>query len=126
MIDDTHTGVTYQPEVSNERVGGHEYALIVYAVSPYKRTRQILVLAGCHDVGTWAATLLALSPEFARLPLVRSGRSFEALLKTEVVEGIPLGITIVDIRALAEPAPLPTAVTAASHDGGPDARKAIA
>lgn len=79
---------------------GTDYALIISTQNPFAKEKRLLQVAGIHDYGTWAALRFVLSTEFIRHPLVREGKTVEALIKTDILKGTPQNVGLIGLREL--------------------------
>jgi hypothetical protein len=79
-----------------------DYGAIVRTMSPFDRTKHVLIVAGSFGYGTWAAIRYLTDRDFLDDPVVRTGRPFECVVATDVLRMEPQAVTRVVLRELSD------------------------
>ncbi|HEY2498384.1 MAG TPA: hypothetical protein VGK24_15070 [Candidatus Angelobacter sp.] len=91
----------YSPNELDKNGSGVDYGLILCGPNPFCPNKMMMLIAGCYGHGTLAGARYVSSPEFLTLPQVQDGgKSFECLIKTDVMRDTPQAIHLIDIRKI--------------------------
>ncbi len=97
----------YAPRFSDkDSKNGIDYGYIIRGPNPLDEEKYVLIVVGCFGYGTWGCVRHLVSDAFKNDRFVRSNKSFEMIIESTVVKGVPLSNKVVLKRSLrkAEPA----------------------
>lgn len=99
-IYDTSTGDTMQCVVDARDQLLVDQGIVIRAVNPFNRERNVVILAGSFGFGTSAAAQLLSSPDLFNHPIAAAGHPFEATFSVEIAGGTPQQIELKAVRRL--------------------------
>jgi hypothetical protein len=100
-ITDSSNGKIYIPKRNASNIAVEDYGVIVKAPNPFNPEKTVILLAGSFGHGTHgAATVLASEYLLNQISIAAEGKSFEAIVHTDVVNDWPQTPTLIQVYPL--------------------------